>query len=707
MKKIISLVLIVIILCSAISGCFFDDIIKQIGFTTINPEYEGIVWEEKIYWEGDINDDFEPGVVLVILDKAISEPNKIHSVDFFVGVDIESIKDLTYRSYPDSVADKENFNQILSLNLVQKTKEAVISAIEIIEKIVGVKYVSPNGIDPPEMTYPNDEYFSYTAGTDDQWALDSIEAPWVWDFTAGSSGIRVGVIDAGISSHMDLNGNYLDNDALDFYSSATYPSLGKLDINSHGTHVAGIIGAVGNNNEGISGINWDVSLVQMRVGENGFDRNSVVEAIKWASDHWDTSERIHIISYSSGVYDPRPQYEEAIREYCSKGGLFICSTGNKPQDNDVTYHYPSFYGSSLYSDPIPNMITVGRIDINDERPSNANWGQNTIMIYAPGQDIVSTIPLDKCAGDACTSIKHIGNGYHRNSGSSMSTPHVSGVAALLLSVNPDLTAAQLKECILNGADNITITVKNNYNQDVPQNVKKLNAWGAFQYLMENHPTYERDIGYYDRTCSYDIDADASYMKDHTAMMKFNSKEAGNYTFTITSYNSMEVKLYDHELNEITVTQIKRNGNREIEITYALADDETYYLRANYTNNYGEGNISVYVDSPTHTHVYSRWVKYSESLHIELCECGFVGTETSPHVVRGEAGLNFKAQCIECGAWVDVFDNHFPSIMSITKYSVNGSYILPNGIIVLVEEDVEAYLNGTLVFYDKDKLPVTQ
>ena len=422
------------------------------------------------------------------------------------------------------------------------------------------------------------------------------------------------MVDSGISSHLDLNGNYDVSNALDFFDlSTTEPNIGKMDINSHGTHVAGIIGAEGNNGIGISSINWDVSLVQLRsVGASTND--AIVNAIDWAKTLWDTDNRISILNFSAGTYSPLTNIESSIREYCEKGGLFICSTGNKPQDNDMTYHYPSFYGSSLHSDPIANMITVGRIDINDTRPNDANWGLSSISVYAPGEDILSTFPENICLnnsnivptawGDkvACECkyqlyegvyqwvpySKHKDNGYHYMSGSSMSTPHVSGVAALLLSVNPNLTATQIKSCIMNGADDITITIGDGTTQEV----KKLNAWGAFQYLMENYPRYEIDIGYYDRTYSYNIDAGASYMKDHTAMMKFNSKEAGNYTFTITSDNPIEVKLYDHELNEIAVTRIKRNVNREIEITYNLSDDTTYYLRTNYINSTDEGSISL-------------------------------------------------------------------------------------------------------------------
>lgn len=418
--------------------------------TTSKPNYDDIVWEEKIYSNTTIDDNFVPGEVIVVLDKAISEVNKVHSAGFFVGVNILSIEDLTSFSNPDVIVDKENFNQVLLLTLFEKTKEAVIDAIKIIEKIEGVKYAGANNIDEPDAVFPDDPYYSYIDDERDQWALDAIDAPMVWGFSTGSNCVRIGVIDTGVASHIDLdntdNGNYIFDNSLDFYRSSTDdPLLGKTDLNSHGTHVAGIIGAIGNNNEGVSGVNWSVSIVQMRVGVHGFDSASVVKAIKWAADVWDTPQRISILSYSSGVYEPRPEYESVIREYCEKGGLFICSTGNKPQDNDLEgqHHYPSFYASELYSNPIDNMITVGRSDINDERPNGANWGDETIMLYAPGQNIVSTIPLAQCR-ENCASSNHIGYGYHLMSGSSMATPYVSGVAALLLSIDPQLTASQLR-----------------------------------------------------------------------------------------------------------------------------------------------------------------------------------------------------------------------------------------------------------------------
>lgn len=175
------------------------------------------------------------------------------------------------------------------------------------------------------------------------------------------------------------------------------------------------------------------------------------------------------------------------------------------------------------------MITVGRHDINNQKPYGANWGEKTIFIFAPGENILSTFPEHICENHnyvfsdgtrmceidsfyrirwlsnvnngkynldellnnfsnyhhdtpaAYMSSEHHASGYHYMSGSSMATPHVSGVAALLLSINNNLTAAQLKFAILNSADQITIHFDGS-----TQKVKKLNAYNAFKYVMNNH-----------------------------------------------------------------------------------------------------------------------------------------------------------------------------------------------------------------------------
>lgn len=544
----------------------------------------------------------------------------------------------------------------------------------------------------------------------------------MWDFTTGSYAVRVGVMDTGISLHNDLKNNYYFIDgtenysnALDFLTSNTEdPIINAQDAYYHGTHVAGIIGAEGNNDKGISGVNWNVSLVQMRVGESiSFSINAIVNALKWATDNWDTNLRSKIINFSGAGESPNSLLETAIRDYCNKGGLFICSAGNDPQDNDLsgTHVYPSFYGSQLYgTNYIPNIITVGNSDNADSRYEDANWGSESIDIYAPGVAILSTVPMELCGEymyecNVEIGLGHYEHGYHHLTGSSMSTPYVAGVAALLLSVNPNLTAAQIENCIINGANTITIDTGDGENQSV----KRLNAWGAFKYLMNNYPIYERNIGYVDGTGSYNIDADAPYMKDNTMMVKYNIQNPGNYTFTLSANSPIEVKLYNSNLEEIVATQTQSNNGCEIEFTHSLSTS-TYYIKTNYISDDAEGTISVEIDCPPHTHEYSEWAKHTSTHHIERCSlCGQKGTATSPHVIKAADTLFSRANCMLCGQWINLDDTivMVPGILNIQKVTVNGSYILPNGIIVLVDEDIEAYLNGTLVFYDKDNLPQTQ
>ena len=554
--------------------------------------------------------------------------------------------------------------------------------------------------------------------------MDSIQAPLVWDFTTGSSYVRVGVIDSGIASHLDLNENYEDDDAWDFYDvNSEEPDLEKGDLKSHGTHVAGIIGAVGDNEIGVSGINWDVSLVQLRTTHAPNYLAATINAIRYTNELSNQEQKIYILNLSVGIREDSRHLEEAIRSFCNNGGLFICSTGNSPQDNDETNHYPSFYASQLYGNPIPNMITVGRIDINNERPDGANWGLNTIMLYAPGEHILSTIPAHICLNNNSLVITELGdryacecerqfdqwvqvtehqdNGYHYVSGSSMSTPHVSGVAALLLSVNPNLTAAQIKKCIMNGADDIIITI----GDSTTQSVKSLNAWGAFKYLMDNYPVFERNVGYNDVTYTYNIDADASYMIDHTAMMKFNVRESGEYTMTVTADEPIEVKLYNSELQEIDVVQAVTNESKEIGIVCTLSKD-VYYLRVNYLDHTDEGNVSVYIDC-SHIHSYEFWVYVNDTTHRSECGCGERGNTIAPHGFIPLIDSFNNVVCSGCGYTKNLGSGNGNIILTNPKVSLNGSYILPDGNIVLVDEDVEAYLNGTLVFYDKDKLPVMQ
>ena len=273
--------------------------------------------------------------------------------------------------------------------------------------------------------------------------------------------------------HPDLNANFASTGG-DFVNMAGIHMPGPLrhDPSGHGTHVAGIVGAVGNNEIGIAGVNWNVLLVPMQVKRTSgvVDDVACIRAINYASNTWsadDMDKRINILNFSIGSDRPWPNIEPVIRQF---NGLFVCSTGNIEQNNDEIHHYPSFYASDMHTDPLTNMISVGRSDINDQLPTDANWSARTIAIYAPGHNIVSTWPLSLNS--------NFGFGYHIYSGSSMAAPHVAGVAALLLSRNPYLSAAQLRNNILSNADIITIDTL-----DGPQVVRRLNAYRSLSNIF--------------------------------------------------------------------------------------------------------------------------------------------------------------------------------------------------------------------------------
>jgi subtilisin family serine protease len=351
---------------------------------------------EKVYSRATMDDDFDGQSVIVVLDRNISGINKRHDAGFFGEIGIAEIEDLTVVTDEKTVVDEKNWEQVVLLTLSKDSKENVLRVISQLERIDGIKYAGANRYIEVELN-ATDPLYTNAVAERGQWGLDKIQAPLAWDFTTGSRNVRVGIIDTGIANHPDLNAN-LDN-GWDFINIT--PTRGNIDIDSHGTHVAGIAGAVGNS-IGIAGVNWNVTLVQMRVGTTGFNRAAVVRAINWVKDNWNNANRVSILSYSSGIYEARPDYETAIRGYSNVGGLFVCSTGNVNQDNDVRHHYPSFYASAWHTNPIANMIAVGRSDINDARPTvnyltgmpvNANWGARTITLFAPGQNILSTVPV--------------------------------------------------------------------------------------------------------------------------------------------------------------------------------------------------------------------------------------------------------------------------------------------------------------------------
>lgn len=421
-----------------------------------------------------LDDDFDDGSVIVVLDKNVSQFNGISNSikDSLYEIGAKDIKDLTAlpNTYLNSKGEisfekapnlaeyysENHFNQILKIELCIKEKQNVLNFINKTINIEGIIDAEPN------LIISSGDAVSDDTRLNSQWGLigsNGINATDAWDITTGSSSVRIGVIDSGINAHVDFESNLLSG--YDFYNNN---DLTTDNIGGHGTHVAGIIGAYGNNTLGVSGVSQRVSLVPLQTaydtaGSGNHYTEDIVEAITYARNLWGTEQQISILNYSISQFGVNTTVLSAVQ---NSPGLFVWSAGNNGDNVD------GFSNSAKFN--LPNLISVGAIDSSAQRASFSNYGTNSVSIYAPGVSILSTVST---------------NNYEYWNGTSMAAPHVTGVAALMLSCNPDLPASQLKKLILNSADTITITVPNSSGGTTTQNVKKLNAYKAVKSVDIN------------------------------------------------------------------------------------------------------------------------------------------------------------------------------------------------------------------------------
>jgi subtilisin family serine protease len=314
-----------------------------------------------------------------------------------------------------------------------------------------VEYIEPNYIIHISAV-PNDPSLPKLWGLSSPSDID-IDAPEAWDVTKGSKKVVVGIIDTGIDcKHPDLapncavnpgemgldatgkdkktnkkddDGNGLVDDwrGWDFVSDDNDPT----DDQGHGTHVAGTIGAVGNNALGVAGVNWEVSMIALKFldssGSGSLD--AAVRAIEYS-----TKLGVVVTNNSWGGGDFSKTMFEAIKKASDKGILFVAAAGNEANDNDQAASYPASYA-------LPNVVSVAAIDSKNKLASFSNYGLKTVHLAAPGVNIYST---------------YLGNSYGSLSGTSMAAPHVTGAVALIKAANLKITAMDIKRKILTGVD---------------------------------------------------------------------------------------------------------------------------------------------------------------------------------------------------------------------------------------------------------------
>ena len=362
----------------------------------------------------------------------------------FFGVEIDCIDDLMTLEPQtgQGIFSASMTDSLKVLTLKNKSRSAVVEAVAKLSLTPGIVYAEPDYIVSTSEVIPNDTHFS----TPSMWGMRKICAPDAWTINTGSKDVVVAVIDTGIDfRHPDLaaniwrnpgeiEGDGIDNDGNGFIDDIRGWSFmwgdesnnRTLDLNGHGSHVAGIIGAVGGNGIGTAGVNWNVSIMTLRALMNfgeGFT-SDLIKAIDYAR-----IMQVPIINNSYGGSEYSQAQKDAID---NTDALFVVAAGNNATNNDSTPTYPASYDCS-------NIITVAATTYDDSLTSFSNYGATSVHIAAPGENIFSTTPV---------------GAYSVLSGTSMATPYVTGAAALVLAENPTMTTQQLKARLLESVDKV-------------------------------------------------------------------------------------------------------------------------------------------------------------------------------------------------------------------------------------------------------------
>jgi len=347
----------------------------------------------------------------------------------------------------------KTFNSVTGLQLVRLSAGLSIrDAIHKYRQNPNVLYAEPNFI-VHAFNVPNDPLFPQmwdlqNTGQEGGMAGADIHATQAWNITKGSSSVIVAIIDTGIDfNHQDLAANVWSNPSTFSGTingatvscaagthgfNAIAQTCDPLDDNGHGSHVSGTIGAVGNNGVGVVGVNWTVQLMACKfLDQNGNGNTSdAITCLDFVKAMKDSGQNVIATNNSWGGADFSQALSDAVAAQMNDGVLFVAAAGNDTSDNDLLPVFPA-------SLDLPNVISVAATTRLDLLAGFSDVGQHSVHLGAPGQEILSTTP---------------NNTYSVFSGTSMATPHVTGVAALLAAQDPTRDWRAIKNLILAGGD---------------------------------------------------------------------------------------------------------------------------------------------------------------------------------------------------------------------------------------------------------------
>jgi subtilisin len=355
------------------------------------------------------------------------------------------------------------------------------------------------------------------------WGADLVKAPEAWAKGYTGKGVVVAVVDCGVDrNHDDLKdniwtnskeiaGNGIDDDGNGYVDDVNGWNFdgnnnNTLDVAGHGTHVSGTI-AGEKNDFGVTGIAYDAKIMPVKVlndsGSGSYD--AIAQGIRYATDNG-----ANVINLSLGGDYPNSALESALKYASSKGAIVVMAAGN---DSGFQPGYPARYADKT-------GIAVGAVDKNNNLASFSNLAGFNPLTYvtAPGVDVYSTLP---------------GNKYANYSGTSMATPHVAGVVALMLSANPNLTDAQVRQILADTSANSTQAVNSNFSLSSTTQSQQLAA-NISSTSLQPTPKIANDF-----------------------LQSFNSGIESNSRNVFPSYNSPTLSFTDSSIqdNQILIPQL--------------------------------------------------------------------------------------------------------------------------------------------------------
>jgi subtilisin family serine protease len=339
----------------------------------------------------------------------------------------------------------------------------------------GVLYIEPSTRVTSSVS-PNDPLYSSPANG--LWGLKKIGMEQAWGHGRGSSNVVVAVMDTGIdTTHPDLRpnlwrnpgevaGNGLDDDGNGYVDDihgwhAFFRNGDVTDLGGHGTHVAGTIGAVGNNGIGVAGVGWNIGLMAVNIDTGVGGLGNIEEGITYVIKQKLAGVNVAAIngSFGGGSFS-RSQFD-LIRLAGDAGIIWVGAAGNSGNDNDSAPAFPASYKLSNIISVAASTDTTG-----DGLADFSNYGRTSVHLAAPGVNIMSTVP----------------GAYGLSQGTSMAAPHVAGVVGLLKSIIPNATAAQIRAAILGSVDKSSLLDGSLLPYDQLATGGRLNAARAVEFL---------------------------------------------------------------------------------------------------------------------------------------------------------------------------------------------------------------------------------